>query len=66
MAQQQSNYGCITYHLPDGDRTIISWEYVMVEINPLMSGLIIQLTAENSALDRIIARMQQWVGSSTT
>lgn len=60
-----SNNGCITYRLPDGDRTVISWEYVMTQLDPFISELIGILTAENSALDRIITKLESWADDPT-
>jgi hypothetical protein len=57
--------GCITYHLPDGDRTVVSWEYVMTQLTELITPINTALIAENNALDRIITKVDSWLEENT-
>lgn len=61
MAQ---NNGCITYRLPDGDRTVISWEYFMEQITPVVSSITQLLNSENTDLARIQAKLEEWADDS--
>ena len=59
MASNNNN-GCITYRLPDGDRTVISWEYVMDQLTPVITAITQLLNSENTDLARIQTKLESW------
>lgn len=64
MAQQneQANFNTVTYKLPDGDLTLVSWAYIVNKLSEVISPIVTALTAENESLDLIIEKLDEWIG----
>jgi hypothetical protein len=63
MAQQngQASFNTVTYKLPDGDLTLVSWDFVLGKLSEVVNPIIIALTAENESLNLIISKLNEWV-----
>jgi hypothetical protein len=63
MAQQngQASFNTVTYKLPDGDLTLVSWDFVLGKLSEVVNPIITALTAENESLNLIISKLNEWV-----
>jgi hypothetical protein len=53
--------GCVTFKLPDGDRTLVSWEFVSGKLQEAILPITNALIQENQSLDQIISRIDEWL-----
>ena len=52
----------VVFHLPDGDNVnLITWSYVLKQLNEQLQPVIDILTAENVDLERINDRVDEWL-----
>lgn len=52
----------VVFHLPDGDSVnLITWSYVLKQLNEQLQPVIDILTAENVDLERINDRVDEWL-----
>lgn len=63
--QNNSNISIITYKLPDGEAHVPTWEYILSEIEPTITNITSSINAQNVALTRINARIQEWLDEQT-
>ena len=63
MAQQngQASFNTVTYKLPDGDLTLVSWQFIVNKLSEVISPIVTALTAENESLDLIIDKLDSWI-----
>ena len=64
MAQTSSNpndLGCATFKLPDGDRVLITWPYVVSKLTEVLAPIIDSITLENQSLKKIEDKLDQWL-----
>ena len=63
MAQQneQAKFNTVTYKLPDGDLTLVSWEFIVGKLSEVINPIITALSAENNSLDLIITKLDEWI-----
>lgn len=59
-----TNNGSIIYHLPDGDRTTVTWPYIISQINDFIVGITAAITLENRSLDKIEQKIDTWLEES--
>lgn len=50
-----------TFHLPDGDITLVSWEFVIGKLTEFITPLISIISDENQSLDSIITKLDSWI-----
>ena len=60
-----ANNGCVSYILPDGTRTVVSWEFVSNKLKEAINPIVDSLTLENKSLDDIIAKLDEWIGEES-
>lgn len=65
MAQNQ-DLGCVTFKLPDGDRTLVSWDYIVDKLTEVITPINTALTLESQSLDLIIAKLDEWIEEQPT
>lgn len=52
----------VEFHLPDGDVAhLITWAFVLKELNERMGSMLNDLTLINGALSSINARVDEWL-----
>lgn len=56
-----TDQGCVTFKLPDGDRVLVSWEFVASKLNEAIVPITQALISENRSLDSIINRIDDWL-----
>lgn len=67
MAQSNAtDSGCVVFKLPDGDRTLVSWEYVLGKLTEVITPINTALTLENQSLDLIISKLNEWIEDQPT
>ena len=59
------NNGCVTYILPDGTVTLVSWEFVANKLKEAINPIVDELILENKSLDDIIDRLDEWIGEES-
>ena len=50
-----------TFHLDDGDITLVSWEFVIGKLTEFITPLTGILEEENQSLDSIITKLESWI-----
>jgi hypothetical protein len=60
MANSTDSNG-ITFRLPDGDRTAITWPYVLEQITEFMTSLKNTIELENVSLQQIEDTIDEWI-----
>lgn len=53
-----------TFHLSDGDITLVSWDFVVGKLTEFITPLIAELTTENESLDNIIGTLDSWINNN--
>ena len=63
MAQQngQASFNTVTYKLPDGDLTLVSWQFIVNKLSEVISPIVTALIAENESMDLIIDKLNSWI-----
>lgn len=51
----------LTFKLPDGDVTVVSWKYVLSQITDFITGMTTQVQLENVALQSIEHTIDEWL-----
>jgi hypothetical protein len=51
----------VVFHLPDGVANLITWSYVLKQLNEQLQPVIDILSAENADLKRINDRVDEWL-----
>lgn len=59
--QQQSSFDSVTYKLPDGNVTLVSWEFIVGKLSEVINPIVTALSAENNSLDLIITKLDEWI-----
>ena len=59
--RQQSSFDSVTYKLPDGNVTLVSWEFIVGKLSEVINPIVTALSAENNSLDLIITKLDEWI-----
>ena len=59
--QEQSSFDSVTYKLPDGSVTLVSWEFIVGKLSEVINPIVTALSAENNSLDLIISKLDEWI-----
>ena len=51
----------VTFKLPDNDITLVSWEAVRDKLSEALTQIVPLLQSENTSLDSIITRINEWL-----
>ena len=56
-------FNTATFHLSDGDITLVSWDFVVGKLTEFITPLTAELTTENESLDSIIGTLDSWINN---